>query len=218
MTGTVRSGLGEPPADLRDFPAAGQVDELHRLSEHPGVWWYSQVADVGRDGGGRFDLTGPHGTSYLAHGLDGALVEKLLRARSRVVVTERLAELFHATVTVRATPPTAELSASIATGYGLNAEIHTTLDYPTTRRWAHALHRAGWRALRYLLRGDPTARSPGTALFGTAGLRKRAPAGMSTTVAPLDRGHAVRLLEARGVEVRPIPAAVPVIRPPGPSG
>lgn len=218
MTGgaEVASGLADPPEDaesLTGFPQAGHAYELHRLSEWPAVWWYASVGAVEREGGGRFDLERPQGTCYLAESLDGALVEKLLRARAKVVVAERLDELFHATVTVRTTPPMADLSAPQATGFGLNAEVHTTLDYRTPRRWARALRRAGWRGVRYLLRGDPTA-SPGRALFGRAGRHRRAPAGMRTSVSPLDRARAETLLHARGVQVRPIPAEVPTTEPP----
>lgn len=212
------TGLGEPPgdpADLTGFPAAGDVGELHRVSDHPGVWWFSGIQDIDDDGGGRFDLTAPHGTCYLAEDtLDGALVEKLLRTPARVVVRERLAELFHATVTVHDPPPTADCTAPAATGYGLNAELHDTLEYAVTRRWARALYDAGWRALRHRLRGDVTGELAGRCVFGGAGLHQRAPAGMRTHVAPLDVARATVLLEARGVEVRPIPRRVPIADPP----
>lgn len=211
-----RSGLAGPPDDLDDFPRAGEVDELHRLSEYPGPWWYSHVRDPEEDTGGRFDLTEPLGTCYLATSLDGALVEKLLRTRTKVVVAERLHELFHATIEVRRTPATADLTSPGATGFGINAEIHTTLDYPRTRRWARALRAAGWRALRHLLRGDNAGRAIGFALFGRAGLHRRAPAGMTTTVRALDRDEAERLLGTRNVVVRPIPDRVPITRPDAP--
>lgn len=214
---TAPSGLADPPDDLEaldGFPAAAWVAELHRVSEWPGPWWYAAVAAVDDPCGGRFDLPRPRGTCYLAESLDGALVEKLLRTQAKVVVAERLEELFHATVTVRAAPATADLASPAATGFGLNAEVHATLDYRTPRRWAHALWRRRWRALRYLLRGDVTGRQAGRALFGSAGLHARAPAGMSTQVRPLDRTRAERLLADRGVTVRPIPSHVPVAPPP----
>jgi hypothetical protein len=211
------SGLAEPPGELDGFPRAGEVSELHRLSEHPGAWWYSHVRDPDEGTGGRFDLTEPHGTCYLATSLDGALVEKLLRTRTKVVVAERLHELFHATIEVRRTPPTADLASPGATGYGCNAEIHATLDYALTRRWARALRAAGWRALRHLLRGDAAGGAVGLALFGRAGLHSRAPAGMTTTVRALDRDEAERLLAARNVVVRPIPDRVPIARPDPPT-
>jgi hypothetical protein len=122
-----RTGLGEPPDVLLGFPEAEPVAHLHRLSEYPGSWWYASAA-IDDDTGGRFDLANPHGTCYLADSLTGAVVEKLLRAPVKVVVAERLDELFHTVVSVRRTPPTADLTARTATSYGLNAEIHTTLD------------------------------------------------------------------------------------------
>ncbi len=208
------TGLSDPPtgkADLVDFPAAAAPEALHRLSEWPDPWWFSSAADG--EPGGRFDLPTPAGTCYLAETLDGALVEKLLRTRTKVVVAERLEELFHAAVAVRAIPPCADLAAPRAAGFGINAEIHTTLDYVTPRRWAAAFHRAGWRSLRHLLRGDPAGTASGRALFGKGGLHRRAPAGMTTHVEPLDRAHAESLLTDRGVEVRPIPSRVPIVRP-----
>lgn len=215
------SGLAEPPDHLEDFPEAGEVTVLHRLSEWPGVWWYASLDRQGRtDGGGqggRFDLARPRGTCYLAEDrLEGALVEKLLRVPVKTVPAERLDELFHATVAVDRTPRTADLTAAAATGFGLNAEIHSTLDYQRSQRWAAALDHAGWHAVRHRLRGDITQTLAGRALFGRAGLHTRAPAGMRTSVQPLDTEAARALLAQRHVEVRPIPATVPIV-PPRPS-
>jgi hypothetical protein len=191
------------------------VARLHRLSEWPGVWWYSSVGEVADPGGGRFDLVEPRGTCYLAEAsLDGALVEKLLRTPVKVVPAERLDELFHAVVTVRSAPRTADLTAAEATGFGLNAEIHSTLEHDVPRRWAVELWKNGWRAVRHHLRGDTTGQLAGRALFGASGVHVRAPAGMSTSIAALDRGEAERLLAGRNVEVRPIPAHVPIVAPP----
>ena len=210
----VASGLGEPPDLLLGFPEAASVAELHRLSEYPGSWWFASTAATGDpDVGGRFDLPVPNGTCYLADSLTGAVVEKLLRAPVKVVVAERLDELFHTVVSVRRTPPVADLTARSATGYGLNAEIHTTLDYARTRRWAIAFHRNGFRGLRHRLRGDVSQRLAGWSLFGTAGLRHRAPNGMTTSVRPLDRAEVEQVLERLGVELRPIPSEVPIVGP-----
>lgn len=190
---------------------AHPVAQLHRLSEWPGVWWFSTEAEPDDHDGGRFDLVAPRGTCYFAEdSLDGALVEKLLRTPVKVVVAERLDELFHAVVTIRDQPATADLTAPAATGFGLNAEIHTTLDHEAPRQWANALWRAGWRAVRHRLRGDVQQTLAGRAMFGAAGLHARAPAGMTTTVKPLDTTVAERLLQTRNVEVRPIPTHVPI--------
>jgi hypothetical protein len=211
---TVESGLAEPPADLDGFPEADHVPELHRLSDYPGAWWFASVDAVDDDDGGRFDRVRPRGTCHLGESLDGALVEKLLREPAKVVAAERLAELFHATVTVRKTPRTADLTAPAATGFGLNAEIHSSLDYRVPRLWAGALERSGFRGLRHKLRGDVAGIAAGRALFGPAGLASRAPAGMSTKIGGLDRAEAERLLDARGVTVLPIPTVVPISPPP----
>ena len=211
MTAT---GLAEPPDQLLGFPEADSVPELHRLSEFPGSWWFASTDGADDGSGGRFDLPAPNGTCYLADSLAGAVVEKLLRAPVKVVVAERLDELFHTVVAVRRMPPVADLAARRATGFGLNAEIHTTLDYGRTRRWAVALHAAGFRGVRHRLRGDVTQRLAGWALFGTAGLRHRAPNGMSTNVRPLDRTEVEQVLQRLGVELRPIPSTVPIVTPP----
>lgn len=212
---TAATGLAEPPDHLLGFPHADPVRELHRLSEFPGSWWFASTDGTDISGpGGRFDLPAPSGTCYLADSLGGAVVEKLLRAPVKVVVAERLDELFHTVVAVRRMPPVADLAARRATGFGLNAEIHTTLDYGRTRRWAVALHGAGFRGLRHRLRGDVTQRLAGWALFGTAGLRHRAPNGMTTSVRRLDRLEVEQVLDRLGVEVRPIPSVVPIVPPP----
>jgi len=207
-----RSGLSEPPDQLLGFPEAEPIAQLHRLSEYPGTWWFAS-SSPDADTGGRFDLPPPDGTCSLADSLTGAVVEKLLRSPVKVVVAERLDELFHTVVTVRTTPPVADLTAKAATGFGLNAEIHTTLQYDRTRRWAIALHRAGFRGLRYRLRGDVTSRHSGWALFGAAGLRQRAPRGMNAAVRSLDRDEVERILDGLGVQVRPIPSSVAIVRP-----
>ncbi len=209
-----RSGLGGPPVSLNGFPEAAAATELHRLSEHPGAWWYSSVARQNDPDGGRFDLTRPDGTCYAAESLAGAVVEKLFRTPAKVVVAERLTELFHLTAVVRVSPRTADLTNRRATGFGLNAEVQSSLDYAPTRQWATALHAAGFRALRYRLRNDVSQRLAGRALFGRAGLRRRTPAGMSSTVQSVDIDRIESILTGLGVDVRPIPARVPIEPPP----
>lgn len=213
----VPTGLSDPPGQagaLEGFPPAPAAAKLHRLSEHPEPWWFSSVEGIDDLAGGRFDLARPGGTCYLAESLEGAVLEKLLRAPVKVVVAERLDELFHAIVAVRMGPLTADLTAAAATRFGLNAEVHATLDYAKPRRWAAALHRHGWRALRHRLRGDVSGALAGRAVFGRAGLRARSPAGLRTQVAPLDRTAAEEALAAAGVVVRPIPSDVPIVPPP----
>jgi hypothetical protein len=211
-----RSGLAWPPAAsaLAGFPTRAAPRRLHRVGESARVWWYASRPSGDTTPRGRFDLVAPEGTCYLAATLEGALLEKTLRRPKRIVPAERLRELFHASVQGAGRPALADLTAREASSYGINAEIHTALDYAKPAAWAAALRRARFRGLRYLMRSDPALRQVGVALFGRAGLHRRAPAGMRTAVAPLDVAEATALLEARGVQVVPIPADVPVVESP----
>ncbi len=125
-----------------------------------------------------------------------------------------LRELLHAVVTVASAPELADLTAKQATGWGVNAEIHASLDYAKPRAWAERLRAAGAAGLRYAARSDPAVRGRAVALFGAAGRHARAPAGMRTEVSPLDPDRARTLLEARGVLVVPIPVEVTTLSPP----
>lgn len=204
------SGLAWPPEDARlaNFPTTRRVPRnLHRVSEHIGTWWFSSRPD----GGGRFDLPQPEGTCYLADDLDTALGEKLLRRPKKVVPAERLSELLHSRVTLVKPLVVANLTSTRATAYGVNAEIHTTLDYDKPRAWAESLRRHGARGLRYAARSNPSLEARCVALFGGDGLHSRAPAGMHTQESSLDVDRARRLLAAKGVVVVPIPRQVPVV-------
>lgn len=215
---SVPSGLSAPPGNLDALTALKPAKDLpllfHRLSAWSGAWWFAS-APAGAPGGGRFDLAPPNGTCYVADSLSGALAEKLLRKPKAIIATQELEQLFHATIQVHQSPRAVDLLQPKLTGLGLNAEIHSTLDYTATRAWAQRLWEAGWRALRYALRGDNSLRERGLALFGAAGLRQRAPTGMRTFVKRLDPSAAAALLERRGVSVRPIPtlAELPLQRP-----
>lgn len=128
--------------------------------------------------------------------------------------SQRLRELHHARVTVRRAPRLADLTSPRAAGFGVNAEIHATLDYAKPRAWALALRQAGAPGLRYATRSDPAVAGRAVALFAAAGLHGRAPAGLRTRVEPLDEARARELLEERGVLVVPIPFDVPTVPPP----
>lgn len=207
------SGLAWPPdsATLATFPTTRRVPRtLHRISEFVGTWWFSNLPN----GGGRFDLPRPDGTCYLADDLETALGEKLLRRPKKIVPAERLRELLHSRIELVRPLVVANLTSTRATAYGVNAEVHSTLDYAKPRAWAAGLRRAGARGLRYAARSDPSLESRCLALFGSAGLHSRAPAGMHTQETWLDADRARRLLAERGVMVVPIPRDVPVVTNP----
>lgn len=211
--GSSPSGLAWPPpvSDLQNFPTTRRIPRrLHRVSEFTGTWWFSSRPD----GGGRFDLPAPEGTCYLADDLETALGEKLLRRPKKLVPAERLRELVHSEIRVVKPLVVANLTSTRATAYGVNAEIHTTLDYRKTQAWAHKLRKAGARGLRYAARSDPSLEERCVALFGGSGAHARAPAGMRTGERKLDTRRARRLLAERGVLVVPIPRELPTVEPP----
>lgn len=212
------SALSEPPdRGLGQFPSAARVPELHRLSVHRTPWYYHS-SDPGDAGGGRFDLPRPNGTCHTGETLDAALVEKLLRIPARVprlVSSAELVKLRHTiAISTGSGPATADATSPTASGFGINAELAAGLDYGTPRRWAAALHGAGWRAVRHRLRNDPSGSAAGRALFGATGPHRRAPAGWRTTTRSLDVDEAASNLEARGVRVAPVPTAVAFLPPP----
>lgn len=99
----------------------------------------------------------------------------------------------------------AGVAAPAAAGFRINGEIHTTSDYCKA---APVGQGAGPCRLEHA--ALPVSRRSGSAsgraLFGKAGLHRRAPVGLNTKVMPLDRAHAEQLLTARGVNVRPTPS------------
>jgi hypothetical protein len=159
------STLPAPSEDLGDFPAHRlQPDQtLFRIHQAVhGPWWF------GGGGEGRFDLSRPNGTCYLAESSLGAFVEALRRAGIIIpwaTVQERRISLLHVPEPVLL----ADCTDSRVRRFGLTGEIHTAIDRAVTQRWADALAKAGFRGIRYLVRHDPSQREAGIALFGPRG-------------------------------------------------
>jgi hypothetical protein len=63
----------------------------------------------------------------------------------------------------------ADCTQAASRSFGCTGEIHTTIDYELTQRWARALAAAGFDGIRYLVRHDPAQRRVGLALFGETG-------------------------------------------------
>jgi hypothetical protein len=158
------SPLTAPPADLAGFPSqewspAIPLYRIHR--QRRDAWWFSS------DGSGRFDLSPPHGTCYLAADPLGCFVEvvrDVATVASEFLVIRRLS-------TLRVPEPMllADCTARAARRLGVTGAIHTTPDYRLTQAWAAALHQAGFAGFRYLVSHDPAQRLIGVALFGPAG-------------------------------------------------
>ena len=73
-------GLAAAPADhetLSDFPggqARGERFRAHQRGMRP--WWYASAPSTAAHGG-RFDLSEPHGTCYVANDIEAAVRERL---------------------------------------------------------------------------------------------------------------------------------------------
>lgn len=61
----------------------------------------------------------------------------------------------------------ADLSRRRARGAGLDARIHSSVDYETTRAWAAAIAKAGYEGIRYRARSDLSGSCVSIALFST---------------------------------------------------
>ncbi len=166
--------LGEPPADLAGFPrwpltTARTVYRAHRTNRGP--WWFSSAHATVSDG--RFDLSGPSGTCYVAATADSAARERwgahLNRLRS---ITGAMAD--DTSVSALRVPGPLRLAdtcASKAANYGVTREIGTVTPYALPQRWAAALHVLGCGGIRYLSRFSTGPRDLAYALFGDAGSR-----------------------------------------------
>jgi len=157
--------LGEPPADLSDFPewtlAPDQVlARIHRLGDDPRFFSSS--------GEGRFDLGSPRGTLYTAETAVGSFLE-VFRAVPFIPQAEVDARLL-ASLRVPGEMRLADCTASRARRLGVTAAIHSTPDYGLCQRWAEAFAAARFAGIRYRVSHDPSMTEIGLALFGQAGV------------------------------------------------
>jgi hypothetical protein len=187
------------PGDLTGFPVwhvlAGST--MCRVTSAPGPWWFSS------DGSGRFDLSPPRGTCYLADDPGVALLESLGASASAPVVSPaRLADLRLWTVPVPRQCDAGDLTARKARGFGVTAELATVATYGLPQRWARALAAAGFGGVRYRSRHDP-AGGRCLGLFGPAGERRTWKRGRPVPILPL----AEQLLAPAGVAVAEPPAS-----------
>ena len=162
-----------------------------------GPWWFSS-------GGGRFDLSPPHGTCYLAATeataarevigpsfvLSGRVPSSLVAGRvvSRLVVDEGLR--------------CALLTSSRTAAFGaVGAELSAAVTYRVSGAWAYALFSAGFGGVWYSPRfSGPDSRA--LALFGEAGeaARPRDPSArpLAAVVAEMPDVHVLPVPERLG--------------------
>ena len=183
--------LGEP-GDLKGFPAFAPPQRLVRVCQASHrTWWFSA------DGSGRFDLTPPGGTCYLATDVYAAIREA---TRLGPVSTAWV----HARELREVTPPDADARLAATTRqaagrYGVTTELVTIVPYDLPHRWAAAFRAHGFDGIRHQLRHDQRARPSGVALFGPIG------------VGGLSNGRQTKLttaaVETTGVQALPPPSS-----------
>lgn len=187
------------------------IFRLHHKGLSP-FWFGSLPEDV--DGGNRFDLAPPRGSSYWAMSPVVAVLETLVRRPVTMIPTEQLQRFSFTSVGLpRRLIDVANLPVKAARRFGLTAEIHTTTDRHATRAWARALDAAGCAGVIALPRHDVTGRHRSLTLFGAAGEHEPWGWRWKPTTGPLPLSVASELT-TWGIRVVPIPFDVETINPP----
>jgi hypothetical protein len=158
----------EPPAvPLGDFPTrcltpGEPVQRAHTAAYRP--WWF------GSDGGGRFDLSRPRGTCYLASTAVAALRERLgivLGARP-VVPASLLDDVVVSTLHLPIELELADVESLDATRFGVTRELETMVPYAVPQAWAQAFDATGFGGVAYGPRFT-TGDAVSYGIFGLAG-------------------------------------------------
>ncbi|NMR28660.1 RES family NAD+ phosphorylase [Crystallibacter degradans] len=163
-------GLGNPPAELTDFPAE-QISadrDLYRCVSKPRKpWWF------GSDGSQRFDLKEPRGTTYVALDIESAIREKLRRRLLEGGILDEVmvdAIELH-TLRLPRDGRYANTGSGRAQDFGANRELSTIMDKELTCRWAEAFADAGFDGIFYASRFTSPMECNSLAVFGDAGER-----------------------------------------------
>jgi hypothetical protein len=185
-----------PPERLGGFPVwhvhAGTVLCRVTAADH-GPWWFSSTGE------GRFDLRPPRGTCYLADDEVGAVLEVLGPVMVVATSWAQRRSMWHLDLPGQCTA--ADTTVREARGFGVTAELATTVPYRVPQLWAAALAAAGHQGIRYRIRHDPGG-ARALALFGAAGERTRWRRGRRR---PIDGELLARVSRETGVAVAPVP-------------
>ena len=167
MTSRERPAQGPPPAALAGFPAH-RVDTGTDLFRAHGVdlgpWWF------GNDGSGRFDLSPPRGTCYVALDPLSALRERLgpVLGGSQAVPEGLLEASVVSRLRLTAAREVADVQDGRAAPFGVTRELESMVPYAVPQAWARALDEAGSGGVKYGPRFTP-GDSSAVALFDAAG-------------------------------------------------
>ena len=177
MTGRQRTSLSSPPTDPVRIPTIARPAHAwraHTLRPDPakGAWWFSNSPD------GRFDLSAPRGTCYLASDAQTALRERLGPTLAGLNSVEA-ADLDGVVVSLLPVPRGPDLADTLNAAAvripGLTREICTSVDYALTRSWATYFDAHGCGGVRYSARHTTALDSLAYAVFGKQGARASRP-------------------------------------------
>lgn len=206
MTGRNHVALGPPSRSLEGFPAseltpARSLHRGHRTANGP--WWFSS------SGGGRFDLTPPRGTCYLAYDQLTAIRETVGAplAATGVISAEFAAARQLSALTVPHDHHLADTSSEKAASYGLTRELVAMTPYAVPQEWASTFD-ATFDGLQYQTRFTTGPTPNAVALFSDAG---ESPWPVDPNPEPLTTAA-----RRHGVTVVSPPRVVRIIRPPTP--
>ena len=176
-----------------------QVKRGHRVSNGP--WWFSS------SGGGRFDLSAPRGTCYIAFDETSAIRETVGEALASlgVIAHDFAAERALSTLRVPGTHDLADTCAAAAAAFGLTRELCSMTPYDVPRVWAAAFD-VEFDGLRYQTRFTTGPAANAAAVFGPSGE-------MSWPVDPRPESFAAAARRC-GIAVQPLPRSVRVLDPP----
>ncbi|WP_241665660.1 RES family NAD+ phosphorylase [Prescottella subtropica] len=160
--------LRPPARPLTGFPdceltAAQPLTRGHRAVNSP--WWFAS------SGGGRFDLTSPRGTCYLALDEHTSIRETVgaVLATAGVISEEFAADRRLSTLAVPHDHRLADTCADTAADFGLTRELSTMTPYAVPQEWAAAFDRVTFAGLRYQTRFTTGTNPNAVSLFGEAG-------------------------------------------------
>ena len=167
MADRQRPAQGRPSGSLDGFPTrrltrATALFRAHRADRGPGGF--------GTAGGGRFDLSDPRGTCYLALDPCSAVRERLgpVLGGRREVPASLLEEVLVSTLHVPGPTEVADVQSRDAGDFGVTRELESMVPYAVPQAWARAFDDAGLGGVAYGPRFTPGEASA-VALFGTAG-------------------------------------------------
>lgn len=176
------------------------VYRVHKLGLSP--WWYAH------DDGGRFNLSSPNGTCYLAENETAAVREVAGESlvRRGVITRDFAAARVVSTLRLPGSPRLADLTSSAAADAGITREICTCVPYDQPRTWAHAIFASRFDGIRYFARFSTGAADIALAHFGSSG---QAEHDADPSPKPL-----ATVATACGIRVLPRPRTVTIIEPP----